>query len=192
MRHGSLIAIGELLINLSKIFSNSDELWYYQPTKIKVIMAILQIASKQDKLNTFGSELLRAGCCRFVSGLAISNIPIHDKRLQTKAYNCSTGYIQIYWDLILTTIKRKEEWLQKSACETLYDFMAFLEKNGLISELDFFVDILIDLTKNSRVSATKRGLTLSLSYLSLNCTIRYWQKIQSCLIEITENIVFFL
>jgi hypothetical protein len=77
-RHGSVMAIGEVLYGISKTLDLNVELG--EELLEKIINLVLNLKN-HGKLKGISSELVKMACCHLIKLIAISNIIVKDKQI---------------------------------------------------------------------------------------------------------------
>jgi hypothetical protein len=131
-------------------------------------------------LDSFGSDLIRDGICRFIANIAQTNI------LSSLSDETSLKSIKKYWQLINTSLARSEEFILPTASQAAGHL---LQKTGDYFSQNCLNDYLanVDYMKDKY---GRRGYSMALGYLSLPILINHGDSILDSLIpacQLTEN-----
>lgn len=170
-RHGSLLALGEIVLNLSNLYPTlaSDE-------TMEQLTGIILNFPQQYLDDSLGRELTRQATCRYIQCLAESD----------KSLSFATEFFQTCWDRVIEpSLADRDESVQSVAVDACREIGARMPElfSIMIESLCLKLDSFNTQESMEKETYTARGIALFLGVLPQQCILEFHSRIIDSLIR---------
>jgi tubulin-specific chaperone D len=168
-KHGGFMAIGEIVAGLS---IGIPRFWEKNPSLLNQLQPLLGLLT-ETHLNTFGSDLIRQGACKFIYCVSKSGF---------LSYSNDSEMFRVWFGIINTTLYRSEEVLYPNAANALSELL--LNRPELLSA-DLF-DLYISKIVPSGDRYARRGVSFAFSLLPAVVVVPRIDELLNALVKATK------